>query len=73
VSVGHNLVPGNHEICPNCNTVLDEPARSNPEYVIGVTCPACHESITTDRFDRFTERQHQIELAATRGTAHLGS
>jgi UPF0176 protein len=73
VSVGHGLVPGNLEICPNCNTVLDDEARSTTGYRTGVTCPACHDAITADRFTRFSERQHQIELANARGTTHLGS
>ncbi|MGI9585815.1 MAG: rhodanese-related sulfurtransferase [Acidimicrobiia bacterium] len=73
VSVGHGLVPGSNEICPNCNTVLDDLARSKPSYVMGVTCPSCHDTITPDRFNRFSERQTQIELAAARGTTHLGS
>jgi UPF0176 protein len=73
VSVGHGLVPGNLEICPNCDTVLDDAARSATGYRTGVTCPACHDAITADRFTRFSERQHQIELADARGTTHLGS
>jgi UPF0176 protein len=73
VSVGHGLVPGNLEICPNCNTVLSHDDRDAPGYRIGVTCQACHDTITPDRFARFSERQHQIDLATARGTTHLGS
>ncbi|MFV1971783.1 MAG: rhodanese-related sulfurtransferase [Acidimicrobiia bacterium] len=73
VSVGHGLVPGDLEVCPNCNTVLDTDARARPEYRAGVNCPACHDTITEIRAARFAERQKQIELAAERGELHLGS
>ena len=72
VSVGHMLVPGNFEVCPNCNTVLDEEARDTNGYRRGVCCPTCHDNLTLDRDARFTERQHQIELAEARGERHLG-
>ena len=72
VSVGHGLIPGNLEICPNCNTVLDDAARARPGYRVGVHCESCHDIITDDRRSRFAERQHQIELSAARGESHLG-
>jgi UPF0176 protein len=72
VSVGHGLVPGDLEICPNCNTVLGDDDRARPGYRIGVHCGACHDTITEDRRSRFAERQHQIELSAARGESHLG-
>jgi UPF0176 protein len=72
VSVGHGLVPGDLEVCPNCNTVLDRDSRAQPEYRVGVHCSVCRDTITEDRISRFTERQHQIELAHDRGELHLG-
>jgi UPF0176 protein len=72
VSVGHGLVPGNLEVCPNCNTVLGDGDRSLPGYLVGVHCESCRDTISEDRRSRFTERQHQIELAAARGQSHLG-
>jgi len=72
VSVGHGLVPGNLEICPNCNTVLSDDDRAQPGYQVGVHCDSCHDTITEDRRSRFAERQHQIELSAARGDSHLG-
>jgi UPF0176 protein len=72
VSVGHGLVPGNKEICPNCNTVLSPEDRTGAGYSIGVTCAGCVDSITDDRKARFAERQHQVELAAGRGEHHFG-
>lgn len=72
VSVGHGLIPGDLEICPNCNTVIDGEERELPGYSLGITCPACVDTINPDRYARFAERQKQIELAEERGTTHLG-
>jgi UPF0176 protein len=72
VTVGHGLVPGDKEICVNCNRVIGDQDRLIDGYEEGVTCPACVGTITHDRLSRFRERQHQIELALERGTVHLG-
>ena len=72
VAVGHGLVPESMERCPNCDTVLDDVGRRDPGYREGVTCGACHRSITPERRARFAERQRQIDLADERGTRHLG-
>ena len=72
VSVGHKLRPGNLEVCPNCNTVLDDMARATEGYRRGICCPACQDDLTSTREARFSERQRQIELAESRGERHLG-
>lgn len=72
VSVGHGLIPGDMEICPNCNTVVSALDRTMVGYSPGVMCGACADTITEDRKARFAERQYQIELAAERGGQHLG-
>lgn len=72
VSVGHGLVPGDMEVCPNCNTVVADEDRNQNGYTRAVMCPACAETITEERRQRFAERQRQIDLAAARGTSHLG-
>lgn len=72
VTVGHGLEVGDTEVCINCNRVVTPDDRDRDGYETGVTCPACVDAITDDRRARFRERQYQIELAAQRGTAHLG-
>ncbi len=72
VTVGHGLTPGDKEICVNCDRVLDADDRTLDGYEEGVTCATCVDTITPDRLSRFRERQHQIALASTRGTTHLG-
>jgi UPF0176 protein len=72
VTVRHGLEPGDMEVCPNCNTVVDADGRRHPAYETGVCCGACHDTLTGDRRRRFAERQRQIELAGARGERHLG-
>jgi UPF0176 protein len=72
VTVRHGLEPGNMEVCPNCNNVVDQTGRRNPGYETGVCCGGCHGTLTEERRRRFAERQRQIELADARGERHLG-
>lgn len=72
VSVGHGLEPGDLQVCPNCNTVVDDIDREADEYVEGVMCHHCHDTITPERIARFAERQRQMDLAVERGETHLG-
>jgi len=72
VSVGHGLLPGNLEVCPGCNQVIDDKDRQLEGYRAGVCCHGCKGDLTPDRMSRFAERQRQIELAEQRGEAHLG-
>jgi UPF0176 protein len=73
VSVGHGLVPGELTSCGACRRPVTDAGRAHPDYEAGVCCPACvNEYSQTDRA-RFRERQHQMSLAAQRGSRHLGS
>jgi UPF0176 protein len=73
VSVGHGLVPGPNSSCGACRRPVTPEGRKHPAYEEGVCCAACvNEYSETDR-QRFRERQRQMELAAARGTIHLGA
>lgn len=72
VGVGHGLKPGDLSLCRGCRHPLTEQERASEHFVEGVCCPHCHESLTEDKRQRLTERQHQMELAAQRGTCHIG-
>lgn len=73
VSVRPGLIPGDYEVCINCNSALGREELLAAGYERGVTCPACAGSISPERRARFAERQRQIELAEARGEKHLGS
>ena len=42
VTVGHGLQPGNYELCQPCGLPVSAADRALPEYVEGVSCPACY-------------------------------
>lgn len=72
VSVKPGLVPGEYEVCVNCNAALAKEDTADPAYERGVACPRCADTITRERRARFAERQRQIELAEARGERHMG-
>lgn len=73
VSVGHGLVPGGLTSCGACRRPVTAAERAHPDYEEGVCCPACVAEYSESDRARFRERQHQMMLAAKRGTRHLGA
>lgn len=72
VSVGHNLAPGSYEMCHACRRPITQKDMASPNYVEGVSCPACHDQYSEAQQRAFAERQKQVELAAARGELHIG-
>jgi UPF0176 protein len=70
VSVGHGLVPGSATLCRACRHPLTPEDRQHPDYHEGTACPHCVGDEAKHR--AAAERQHQMDLAKKRGTAHLG-
>jgi UPF0176 protein len=52
---------------------ISEEDKQSDLYVLGESCPFCHEQHTPEDRARLRERQRQIELAKERGERHLGS
>jgi len=73
VTVNHALEKGSYDQCYACRFPITEEDKKSPHYEKGVSCPHCYEQLTAKQKRRFTERQHQIELAKARGAAHIGS
>ncbi len=72
VSVKHGLELGSLELCHACRRPISADDKAAATYLAGVSCPACFgERHASDRA-RFSERQHQIELAKQRGEQHIG-
>lgn len=69
VTVDAQLQPGDYAQCFACRRPVAPEQLAAPEYVEGVSCPAC---IGRPGAEGFTERQRQIELAQARGQAHIG-
>ena len=73
VSVNHNLEKGDYEQCFACRMPITAADMASDAYVKGKSCPHCIDSITTEQQARFGEREHQMQLAITRGESHIGS
>ncbi|MBK1795246.1 rhodanese-related sulfurtransferase [Devosia sp. WQ 349] len=70
VSVGHGLEIGTATLCRSCRHPLTEQDRAHEHYVEGVSCSHCIND--EGKRKAAAERQHQIDLAAKRGLAHMG-
>ncbi len=72
VSVDHNLEKGRYDQCYGCRHPITEEDKRSDQYERGVCCPLCFGNLTSDQKARFRERQKQVELASSRGEAHVG-
>ncbi len=73
VSVKHGLDEGSYTLCRACRRPLDSQALAAPDYVEGVSCPACIDEKSEEQRARYAERQKQAELARVRGERHVGT
>lgn len=72
VSVGHGLKIGEAELCRACRQPLVPADRARPEFMEGVQCHHCADSLDDAKRKAAAERQRQIALAQERGEAHMG-
>ncbi|MGC6441448.1 MAG: rhodanese-related sulfurtransferase [Rubripirellula sp.] len=61
VSVGHGLEEGEHIMCFGCGWPVTKEQQQSEQFVAGVQCPHCADSITDQQRSRFAERQRQHE------------
>ncbi|WP_066655526.1 MULTISPECIES: oxygen-dependent tRNA uridine(34) hydroxylase TrhO [unclassified Sphingomonas] len=73
VAVKHGLEVGDHVLCRACRMPVSPEARQSPDYVEGVSCPACIGTRTEEQRASYAERHRQAQLAAQRGEAHVGA
>ncbi len=73
VTVTHDLQPGSYAVCHACRLPVNAEDQASPLYVEGVSCPACHGTKTEAQRASYAERQKQEDLAAARGTSHVGA
>jgi|TARA_B100000315_G_scaffold69282_1_gene63100 UPF0176 protein len=71
VSIKHQLVPGNFSMCSGCRKPISNKDKKSKKYEEGVSCPNCHDSLTTFQKKRFRMRQKQINLAKKLGKKHI--
>lgn len=73
VSVGQGLKSGNYELCRGCRHPISQEDKAYELFVLGVSCPHCHDSKTETKKQSLSERQRQIELAKRRNQVHIGA
>lgn len=72
VAIGHGLEICDITLCHGCRAPLSDEDRKSKKYEIGVSCPHCYDSLSKEHKASARERQRQVDLAAKRGTHHLG-
>lgn len=72
VTVNHDLLPGNHEMCFACKRPLSPEELAHKDYHIGVSCQYCIDDVSPAQKAAFEERQKQVVLARKRGDKHIG-
>lgn len=73
VSVVHGLKPGEYELCRACRNPISQSDQASELFVLGVSCPHCHDSKTAAQKKALSERQRQIDLAKSRNQVHIGA
>jgi len=73
VSVNHDLDKGLYDQCHACRMPITDADNQNEKYQQGVSCHHCFDDQTTQQHNRYKERQRQIQIAQTRGEAHIGN
>ena len=73
VSVNHDLEKGKYDQCHACRMPITEDEKQDERYVQGVSCVHCFDTFTDEQRQRFIEREHQVQLARSRGEEHIGA
>ncbi len=71
VSLKHGLDIGTYVMCSGCRKPVSFKDKKSNKYEEGVSCPNCHDSLTTSQKERFRMRQKQINLAKKLGKKHI--
>lgn len=73
VAVNHQLQVGQYDQCHACRLPITEQDKLSEQYQQGISCPHCFDKSSAKQKARFSEREHQIQLAKRRQEVHLGS
>ena len=71
VSLKHGLNQGTYSICSGCRKPISRTDTKSKKYELGVSCPKCHDILTSSQKKRFRMRQSQINLAKSSGNRHI--
>jgi len=73
VAVNHNLEKGQYDQCHACRHPITEEEKLNENYIAGVSCHRCYDTLSDEQKARFSERERQVQLAKQRGEIHIGT
>ncbi len=73
VAVNHQMEKGQYDQCYACRMPITENNKLHQHYLKGVSCHHCFNKTDEITKQRFQQRQKQMDLAKSRGEAHLGS
>ena len=71
ISIKHKLKQGSYSMCSGCRKPVSKNEKKSSKYVKGISCPKCHDYLTSDQKSRFAMRQKQILLAKKSGKRHI--
>ena len=71
VSLKHGLNQGTYSICSGCRKPISRTETKSKKYELGVSCPKCHDILTSYQKKRFRMRQSQINLAKNSRKRHI--
>ena len=71
VSLKHKLKIGTYLMCSGCRKPISINERKSKKYIEGISCPKCHDYLTTSQKKRFDMRQKQILIAKKLGKKHI--
>jgi len=72
VTVNHQLEKGTYDQCHACRMPITDEDKASDLYQRGISCPHCYEEHDEAQRQRYAEREHQVQLAKSRGESHIG-
>ena len=71
ISLKHKLKQGSYSMCSGCRKPVSQKEMKSSMYTEGISCPKCHDFLTSEQKSRFAMRQKQILLAKKSGKRHI--
>ena len=71
ITLKHGLRHGTYSMCSGCRKPISFKDKKSKKYEEGVSCPNCHDNLTSLQKERFRMRQKQISIAKKTGKNHI--
>ena len=71
ITLKHGLRHGTYSMCSGCRKPISSKDKKSKNYEEGVSCPNCHNNLTSLQKERFRMRQKQISIAKKTGKNHI--